>query len=320
MSLDLDTRQRAMLQEMGVHVWLPAPVAEAPLAAPISVIAPLPLRAEPPARSIAPAPRNEVQAARSADPVSAAVAIENIAAHAIGTGSTALKHLKIKEAAPATGAPSVLADGIAAMDWPMLADTVANCQACQLCTGRRAPVFGAAADDAPRRADWLVVGEPPDDAEERLGAPFADQVGQLLDNMLKAVGVSRRDRQDGDTPLNVARAAYVTNVVKCRPAVVRNPTPAELALCENFLRREVALVQPKVILALGRFAAQTLLHGSLPEGSKIPFGKLRGQLYRYQGIPVVVSYHPSYLLRTPQDKARAWADLCLAQSAVQRGE
>jgi DNA polymerase len=320
MSLDLDTRQRAMLQEMGVHVWLPAPVADEPLAAPMPVAAPAPLRAESPPRSLAPAPRSEVQAARSAAPVDAASAIEKIAAHAISTGSTGQKTLKISATTPATGTPSVLADGIAAMDWPLLADTVANCQACQLCTGRRAPVFGAAADDAPRQADWLVVGEPPDDAEERLGAPFAEQVGLLLDNMLKAVGVSRLDRQDGETPLSAARAAYVTNVVKCRPAVVRNPTPQELAVCESFLCREVALVQPKVILALGRFAAQTLLHGSLAEGSKIPFGKLRGQLYRYQGIPVVVSYHPSYLLRTPQDKARAWADLCLAQDAVRRGD
>ena len=201
------------------------------------------------------------------------------------------------------------------MDWPTLAQTVANCQACKLCSGRRAPVFGAAVATAPRQADWLVLGEPPDDAEERLGVPFAEQAGQLLDNMLKAVGVSRHGAASG-AAASAASAAYVTNVVKCRPAVVRNPDPQELATCENFLRREVALVQPKVILALGRFAAQSLLQGSRPEVASIPLGKLRGQIYRYQGIPVVVSYHPTYLLRTQQDKARAWADLCLALTVV----
>jgi len=170
-----------------------------------------------------------------------------------------------------------------------------------------------AALDATWHADWLVVGDPPDENDEREGSPFVDQTGQLLDNMLKAVGVARRNQAENEL------GAYVTNVVKCRPAMMRNPTPQELAVCEHWLRREVALVQPKVILAMGRFAAQTLLHGSLPEGTKLPFGKLRGQLYRYQGIPVVVTYHPTYLLRNPHDKARAWADLCLALATVRGG-
>ena len=285
MSLDLDERQRAMLQEMGVRVWLPTVVA----------------------------------------PESPVIAIENIAVDAITTGAAALKisEVRLPEravtrptqlAAPATPAVlAALAEGIANMDWPALAQTVATCQACKLCTGRRAPVFGGT--EAPGPADWLLVGEPPDEAEERLGAPFADQAGLLLDNMLKAVGVSRRGADGGG-----AAKAYVTNVVKCRPAAVRNPEPQELAVCETYLQREVALVQPKVILALGRFAAQTLLKGSLSEGASIPLGKLRGQIYRYQGIPVVVTYHPTYLLRTPQDKARAWADWCLALDAMQRGK
>ena len=314
MSLDLDTRQRAMLQEMGIHVWSPAPAPELeePVAVSHAVAAPMPVRAEP-VRSPPPAPRAPVQAPHQVAPVLTADAIETIAVSAINTGATPRKSLKKAEIAPATGTPLVLADGIADMDWPALTDAVANCQACKLCTGRRAPVFEGAQPDAPRRADWMVVGEPTDDVEERAGEPFAEQVGQLLDNMLKAVGVSRRGAQASG-----AGMAYVTNVVKCRPAVVRNPGPEELALCENFLRREVALVQPKVILALGRFAAQTLLQGNLAEGSQIPFGKLRGQIYRYQGIPVVVSYHPSYLLRTPLDKARAWADLCLALTCCPR--
>ncbi|MDO9165966.1 MAG: uracil-DNA glycosylase [Rhodoferax sp.] len=291
MSLDLDQRQRAMLQEMGVRVWLPEAVAD------VAIVA---------------------EASGSEEETAAAVAIEIIAIEAINTGATASKLSESRvpdrrEPAPPV-APAGLTDGIAGMDWPTLAQAVASCQACALCTGRRAPVFGAADAEAPRQADWLVVGEPPDEAEERLGAPFADQTGQLLDNMLKALGVSRR----GGTTSR-ANAAYVTNVVKCRPAVVRNPDAQELAACENYLRREVALVQPKVILAMGRFAAQALLQGSLPEVASIPLGKLRGQIYRYHGIPVVVSYHPSYLLRTQQDKARAWADLCLALELTHQG-
>ncbi|MDO8447226.1 MAG: uracil-DNA glycosylase [Rhodoferax sp.] len=293
MSLDLDQRQRAMLQEMGVRVWLPEAVADVGLAAEVA------------------GSEEETETETAA-----AIAIEIIAIEAINTGATASKAPDSRvpdrrEPAPPV-APAGLSDGIAGMDWPTLAQTVANCQACALRTGRRAPVFGAADAEAPRQADWLVVGEPPDEAEERQGAPFADQAGQLLDNMLKALGVSRR----GGTASR-ASAAYVTNVVKCRPAVVRNPDAQELAACENYLRREVALVQPKVILAMGRFAAQALLQGSLPEVASIPLGKLRGQIYRYHGIPVVVSYHPGYLLRTQQDKARAWADLCLALELTQ---
>ena len=289
MSLDLDPRQRALLQEMGLRVW------RSDLAAP------------------APVDADTVRSGvRTLLPPTAA-AIENSAFKAISTSAAAQKAGEIAIAGQDTVAPVTLVAGIAAMDWPTLAHTVAQCQACQLCSGRRAPVFDAAR--APGPADWLLVGEPPDDAEERAGTPFAAQAGQLLDNMLKALGLSR---QGG--PGSRATTAYVTNVVKCRPGVLRIPEPQELAVCENYLRREVALVQPKVILALGRFAAQTLLQGSPPEGANLPLGKLRGQVYRYQGIPVVVSYHPDYLLRTQQDKARAWADWCLALDVLQRGE
>lgn len=309
MSLDLDERQRAMLQEMGVRVWLPAVAAPAPAVAEGPVVAP----ASP---SVVQAPQRVAPATPGRAPPLLASAIENIAADAINTGATAKKAAKMQgpnQAVPVVVAGLVgLADGIVDMDWPALAQTIANCQACKLSSGRRAPVFGAA--EAPHQADWLVVGEPPDDAEERLGAPFADQAGQLLDNLLKAVGVSRRGADSGRA------AAYVTNVVKCRPATARNPDPQELATCEHYLRREVALVQPKVILAMGRFAAQSLLQGSLPEVASIPLGKLRGQIYRYQGIPVVVTYPPAYLLRTQPDKARAWADLCLALDVMRRGE
>ena len=309
MSLDLDTRQRAILQEMGIHVWLPEPPAQAPQ---------VELAPEPPPipRSVTQAPAVAFQATVDAALRPSAVAIETIAIDAINTRATPQKALQTLASESLAVTPGVLAGGIAAMDWPTLADTVASCQACSLCEGRRAPVFGGAAGDAPHQADWLVVGEPPDEFEERAGTPFADQAGELLDNMLKAVGLHRHDAPGATDASSTAQRAYITNVVKCRPAMVRNPTKQELALCENYLRREVALVQPKVILAMGRFAAQTLLHGSLPEGSKLPFGKLRGQIYRYQGIPVIVSYHPTYLLRNQADKARAWADLCLARQVA----
>ena len=271
MSLDLDRRQRAMLQEMGVRVWWPESAPE-----PVAAVASGPVAAKQTATlPIAPPP------AQKTDP----------------------------------GPPATAAGDIADMGWPNLAEAIARCQSCKQGVGRRSPVF--AGGGAARQADWLLVGEPPDDNEERLGQPFAGQAGQLLDNMLKAVGV-RRSGAPGNTGLHseAAAAAYVTNVVKCRPAVARNPEPADLAACENYLRREVALVQPKVILALGRFAAQALLEGSVPDVAGTPLGKLRGQVYRYLGIPVVVSYHPAYLLRTPQDKARAWLDLCLASQLV----
>jgi uracil-DNA glycosylase family 4 len=303
-----------MLQEMGVHVWLPQPEPVVSVLAPAAVAAAAPAPAPAP-RPVAPAPSSVAPVAPANVPPPLAHAIEKIAVDALATGAAAPKTSRIPVTAPTPGVagPSGLADGIAAMDWPALAHTIANCQACPLSNGRRAPVFVGA--EAPRQADWLVVGEPPDDAEERAGAPFADQAGQLLDNMLKAVGVNRHDAGRSG-----ASAAYVSNVVKCRPATARNPDPQELATCANYLRREVALVQPKVILAMGRFAAQTLLRDDLPEVASIPLGKLRGKIYRYQGIPVVVTYHPTHLLRTPLGKARAWADLCLALQAMQPGQ
>lgn len=276
MSLDLDDRQRAMLQEMGVRVWLPQPAA--------GVLVP-----------------------------ESTSAIKKEAVPALDMGAKAQKAQEVRPQTTAPGPvpsePVRLTDGLDTMDGAMLHQVLAQCQACQLCSGRRAPVLGGG--PAALQADWLVVGEPPDEAEERLGAPFAGQAGQLLDNMLAAVGLRR-----SGAGMARAQAAYVTNVVKCRPAQVRNPTAQELAVCARYLRREVALVQPKVILALGRFAAQSLLHGSVPEVVSIPLGKLRGHLYHYQGTPVVVSYHPAYLLRNQGDKARAWSDLCLALRAL----
>ena len=295
MPLDLDDRQRAMLLEMGVHVWWPRAQAAAVAASPASVT---------PTPALAPAPLSVVPSVVPSD-------IERLAVHAVAVRGGITQQAPDRHAVASDTQAGALAGEVAGVDWAGLAQAVASCQACKLCAGRRAPVFGAFSDAT--RADWLVVGEPPEDADERAGMPFADQVGQLLDNMLKAVGVIRQNA-NGSVP--AAQAAYLTPVVKCRPALPTAPQPQDLAACEGYLKREIALVQPKVILALGRFAAQTLLRESDPHASTTPLGKLRGQIYQYQGIPVVVSYPPSYLLRNQQEKARAWADLCLALSVA----
>jgi len=272
MSLQLDARQRAMLAEMGVRVWGPeAPIPSLP-AGELDDSPPSPPRG------------GEAALAAAAAPVARP-----------GTGS----------AAPVS-ARALPAD-IAAMDWDALQQAVAACQACGLCKSRRNTVFGV----GDRRARWLVVGEAPGEHEDLQGEPFVGQAGQLLDNMLKAVGLNRK--ADGE------QAVYIANVLKCRPPANRNPQPEEVLQCEPYLRRQVALLRPQIILALGRFAAQSLLQHSVPDVATVPLGKLRGQVHRYEGVPVIVSYHPAYLLRTPQDKAKAWADLCLAQAVLRAG-
>lgn len=281
--LALDARQRAMLQEMQVRVWTP-------------------LATGPGAAADAHAPGAAPAVAR---------------ATALGTASTrndstpvqpplALPTLPTSEPAGERGTPRP----DSATDWQALQRAVSECAACGLCAGRKAAVFQTEA--VHRQADWLVVGEPPDENEERAGAPFVAQAGQLLDAMLRSVGVAR----DGMG----SAGARLSNVVKCRPAKVRNPQPDELALCAAHLQREIALVQPRLILAMGRFAAQSLLEAGGPDLAAQPFDRLRGQVHRYLGLPVVVTYHPVHLLRMQENKAKAWADLCLAQGLARRSE
>ena len=188
------------------------------------------------------------------------------------------------------------ATGIELMEWDALAATVAECRACALCNGRRNTVFGV----GDRQADWLIVGEAPGEIDDLQGEPFLGQEGLLLDNMLRALGLNRRQK------------VYIANVLKCRPPGNRNPEPQELAQCEPFLRRQVELLQPRVILAMGRFAVQAMLR------STEPIGKLRGQVHRYNGVPLVVTYHPADLLRNLTKKGEAWADLCLALEVLEQ--
>lgn len=267
MSLQLDARQRAMLEEMGVRVFRPELPVESIDEAP-------------------PGPRG---------------------------GEAAVPAARVAVARPATAAPAPVAAPralpaeIAAMDWDALQQAVAGCQACGLCKSRRNTVFGV----GDTQARWLVVGEAPGENEDLQGEPFVGQAGQLLDNMLKAIGLNRRGTG--------AQGVYIANVLKCRPPANRNPQPEEVLQCEPYLRRQVALLQPQIILALGRFAVQSLLQHSVPDVASMPLGKLRGQVHSYEGVPVIVSYHPAYLLRTPQDKAKTWADLCLALDVMHGG-
>ena len=200
---------------------------------------------------------------------------------------------------PAAAPERQRAGGLAAMAWPTLQAAVASCAACGLCKTRRNTVFGV----GDTGTDWMVIGEAPGENEDLQGEPFVGAAGQLLDNMLRAVGRSRTGEG--------AKGAYIANVLKCRPPANRNPQPQEVAQCEPFLARQVALVKPKVIVAMGRFAVQSLLR------TEEPIGRLRGRVHQYEGVPVIVTYHPAYLLRTPVDKAKAWEDLCLAMETAQ---
>jgi uracil-DNA glycosylase family 4 len=197
--------------------------------------------------------------------------------------------------------PPASDDAVAALDWPALRAAVADCRACALCESRTQAVFGVGHE----QARLMIVGEAPGEQEDRQGEPFVGPAGKLLDNMLRAIGLAR----DEAVP---ERAVFICNTLKCRPPRNRNPQPAETTRCAPYLERQIALVQPRLLLAMGRFAAQALL------GSDEPIGRLRGRVHDRGGVPVIVTYHPAYLLRTLADKARAWEDLCLAAAVLEQ--
>ena len=210
------------------------------------------------------------------------------------------------EPAPQVPRPSQApTSSVTSLDWPALRQAVSECRACGLCTSRTQTVFGVGHE----QAYWMVVGEAPGEQEDLSGEPFVGAAGQLLDRMLAALQLTRST--DGPEP--PAQRVYIANTLKCRPPRNRNPAPEEMRQCEPFLLRQIDLLQPRMILAMGRFAVQALLRSS------DPIGKLRGRVHRYHGVPLVVTYHPAYLLRSLTDKARAWEDLCLAASVVQSG-
>ena len=195
--------------------------------------------------------------------------------------------------AVATAVPATSTGGVVAgnMDWQTLATAVAECRACNLCSARKQAVLGV----GDQQADWLFVGEAPGAEEDERGEPFVGQAGKLLDAMLAAIELKRSEN------------VYIANSVKCRPPGNRTPEPAETAACWPYLERQIELLQPKLIVALGRPAAQTLLQ------REVKIGAVRGQQFDYKGIPLIVTYHPAYLLRNLVDKAKAWEDLCFAR-------
>ncbi len=180
----------------------------------------------------------------------------------------------------------------AGVDWPELRARVAACTRCSLCNTRTQTVFGV----GDTKAQWLIVGEAPGAEEDRQGEPFVGRAGQLLNSMLHAIGLAREQ-------------VYIANVLKCRPPGNRDPSPGEAAECLPYLEQQIALLRPKVMLAVGRIAAQNLLRTDLT------LGRLRRQVHRFgrSQVPLVVTYHPAYLLRTPTDKRKAWEDLKFAR-------
>lgn len=190
--------------------------------------------------------------------------------------------------------PQAVAADPDVMVWNELAATTAACRRCKLCETRTQAVLGVGGINA----DWLFVGEAPGGEEDQRGEPFVGEAGQLLDNMLAAIGLKR------------GTDVYLTNAVKCRPAENHTPTHDEAAACRPYLQRQIELIQPKLIVALGRLAAQTLLH------TEIKIADARGKLHEYRGIPLIVTYHPAYLLRSLLDKALAWEDLCLMKRTM----
>ena len=267
---ELDDRQRAMLAEMGVRVWLPK-------SAPVVIASSQPLVAA------------DV-AGLKADAVPTAAA--NLPVNKPAASSPVPQRVPKLVPMPVVDI-SALPEGIATMDWTTLQSAVSTCQGCGLCQGRQQAILG----EGLQTADWMVVGDAPGEDEDKEGISFAGSAGQLLNNMLKALSLTREQ-------------VYLTHALKCRTPSGRNASQVEVSHCASYLARQVALVQPKVILAMGRTAALALLQ------STEPLGKLRSEVQNFNGVPVVVTYPPAYLLRNQADKAKAWADLCLAASLL----
>ena len=183
---------------------------------------------------------------------------------------------------------------IATLTLDALVDDIAGCTACALCKTRRMTVPGV----GDPRAQWMFVGEAPGADEDSQGEPFVGAAGQLLDNMLVALGLARTEN------------VYIANVLKCRPPNNRTPESAEALACAPYLDRQIELIAPRLIVALGRSAAGRLLNTDAPVSS------LRNRVHRYRGTPLIVTYHPAYLLRTPADKAKAWEDLLFARRTL----
>lgn len=267
--------KRLYLQAMGIPLWLPRQALGMPVAQtlPPARPSPLPLSAE--------------------SDITDAWEVEGV--WELVDDLVGLEDELEPEPIPTLASALSRAQRIAGLEWDALLAEARQCRACGLCEMRTQVVFGV----GKQNADWLVIGEAPGADEDQQGEPFVGRAGKLLNPMLLAIGLQREQ-------------VYITNIVRCRPPENRDPTLDEAAQCRPFLQRQIALIQPRIILAVGRVAAQNLLETSTP------IGKLRGQVHRFGDaqIPVVVTYHPAYLLRSPREKRKAWDDLRLARQTL----
>jgi DNA polymerase len=241
--------------------------------------------APPPQQQAAPAAAPDTRAPVEAAPPPAPPRVEPAPVRPV---TPAVTPVVTPVTAPAAGV------SVEGLGWDELEQRIRACQACKLSERRTQAVPGV----GDREADWLFVGEGPGAEEDARGEPFVGQAGKLLDAMLAALGLAR------------GQNVYIANAVKCRPPGNRTPEADEIATCHPYLDRQIELIRPRIIVALGRPAAQTLL------GGEIKIASARGRLFERKGVPVVVTYHPAYLLRNPQDKARAWEDLCFARASI----
>ncbi|TAK98857.1 MAG: uracil-DNA glycosylase [Aquabacterium sp.] len=294
--------QRAMLREMGIPPFWPEEPVQAESAQPVPASTVAADRPDGQFVQAASAVVAQVGAAAPADIQRASPAVA-APQSAVAPSSRPASRAPASPSAPAAKPVEVPLGprpvGVETMGWPALREAVAGCQACSLCHSRTQPVFGVGHE----QAQWMIVGEAPGEQEDKQGEPFVGRAGQLLDRMLAALALTRSEA-------DAVQQVFIANVLKCRPPANRNPQPQEVAQCEPFLTRQIELVKPKVILAMGRFAVQSLLKSSEP------IGKLRGKVHEVAGVPVIVTYHPAYLLRSPADKALAWDDLCLAREVM----
>ena len=326
MSLHLDERQRAMLAEMHIRVW-PAR-AEHPAAsgtAPMDATAPTPPSVQRQDLALAhntPTPPTASHPPMARHPASAPLASAPVAATAPRPIPTAAHAPAPSNAHADDSAVQAQRDKVATLGWGELKLAVDQCQACALGSTRTQAVWGQGLADNPHpsdesqapsglggpQADWLVVVAAPTAEDQAQGLPMVGDPGRLLDNILRAVGLQR----EGLGPLG--HSVFITPALKCAPPQERNPQAAELDLCEPQLARQIALLRPKVIVAMGLVAAQSVLKHDAAQMANLPLGRLRAQVWQHQGIPVVVTYPSAYLMRNPADKAKAWADWCMART------
>ena len=275
--------RRHYLDALGISLWLPRrPLAIQPRPAPAMPSSPFPTQ-------------NEAAVNAETEQASVEPPADDDWTPPMGDDWELVADTGTEDTPPAPPTADSRGARIAGLGWAELEEEVRQCTACGLCASRTQTVFGV----GDRQTDWLIVGEAPGADEDRQGEPFVGRAGKLLNPMLQAIGLQREQ-------------VYIANILKCRPPENRDPTPVEAASCLPFLVRQIALIRPRIILAVGRIAAQNLLD------TDTQIGKLRGRVHRFgpARIPLVVTYHPAYLLRSPREKRKSWDDLRLARRAL----